>query len=118
MDISVNITTTHSGSTDDAALAVRRALDESSTHVLQRAIELVPVDTGELRSSIRVEPITDGFAITAGEGLPDARARFQEYGFHHYITQQFIQNAFLRPALEENRTVIIAAIARALINSA
>jgi hypothetical protein len=95
--------------------AIRDVFKEFGDLVLTRAEELVPVDTGDLYRSLRVEVHADGFTIYAGEGLPDDRARFQEEGFHHVLTGQFIVNPYIRPAIEQYREQIIANLAGAAI---
>jgi len=80
----------------------------------KRAQQLVPVDTGDLKASMKVAVTENGFTLEAGAGLPDKRAEYQEYGFHHYQTGQFIQNPYLRPAIEEIRADLIRDIAIAI----
>jgi len=59
-----------------------------------------PVDTGALRSSIRTD--------RAGQGVWRVEdgveyGIYQELGFHHHGSGQFIQNAFMVPACEAIR---------------
>jgi hypothetical protein len=70
--------------------------------IAETARGLAPVDTGGLAASIKVVLGSYTAKIQAGEGLPDARAIYQEIGFHHYISGAFIQNAYLRPAVERH----------------
>jgi hypothetical protein len=79
------------------------------------ARELAPVDTGGLVASIKA--VLQGWAvkISAGEGLPDGRAVFQEMGFHHWISGAFIINSYLRPAVEQNIAAFFQAVKAALV---
>jgi HK97 gp10 family phage protein len=97
--------------------AMRAVLQEYADRVEERAKELAPVDTGELRDSISVHVTDTGFVIEAGGGLPDERAKFQEFGFHHYQTGQFIQNAFLRPAVEEFARDLVTDLVAAIVGA-
>ena len=60
----------------------------------------VPVDTGLLFSDINT--VQDGLVGAYGVGKDAYYGGFQEKGFRHYITGEFIQNPYLLPALEEN----------------
>jgi len=100
-----------------ATAAVRDVLYEYAQLIEDRAKAWAPVETGELRDSIYVEVIDGGVRIHAGEGLPDGRAKFQEYGFHHYQTGKWIQNPYARPAMESYKRQFREALKRALVSS-
>jgi hypothetical protein len=94
--------------------AVERVLEVYAMKVMDRARALAPVETGELRDSIDVHVANGGFILSAGYGLPDGRARFQEYGFHHYQTGNFIINPYARPAFESYKREFRAALRNAI----
>jgi hypothetical protein len=99
----------------DTAIANIAHLDETlgryADLMVARAKQLAPVATGQLRDSIGAEIADHSITLTAGNGLPDTRASFMEYGFHHAGTGQFIQHPFLRPAFEAYRAALIEAVA-------
>ena len=119
MAISGSITTTVTGGN---TLARRAAKAQALAAIVARyanliaevARSLAPVDTGALAASIRVTLSGYTARISAGEGLPDGRAVFQELGFHHWISGAFIQNAYLRPAVERHLSAFFAEIRAAL----
>jgi hypothetical protein len=90
----------------------RAGLARLADHVLSRAAEiplaigvdaeaLAPVRTGELKLSIRVDEIGRGiWRISAGTGLPDGRAVFQELG-----TSKMPAQPYLRPAAYQLRAL-------------
>jgi hypothetical protein len=59
---------------------------------------LAPVDTGALRNSIKDE--YPGMPILARINVWQYYGLFQELGFHHWRSGEFIQNPFLVPAVE------------------
>lgn len=62
---------------------------------------LAPVRTGALKLSIHVSEIGRGiWRISAGTGLPDGRAVFQELG-----TSKMRAQPYLRPALYQQRAL-------------
>jgi len=81
-------------------------------HVLERASAiplaigidaeaLAPVDTGALELSVSVDEIGRGiWRISAGTGLPDGRAVFQELG-----TSKMRAQPYLRPAAYQQRAL-------------
>ena len=66
--------------------------------VASEARALAPYKTGALKSSIQEE--YPGGNILARINVFQEYGIYQELGFHHWITGQFIQNAFLTPAVE------------------
>ena len=58
-----------------------------------------PIDTGALRNSIATE--FPGGNVLARIQTDIHYGKYQELGFHHYISGQFIQNPFLVPAVEQ-----------------
>jgi hypothetical protein len=81
-------------------------------HVLERASAiplaigidaetLAPVRTGALKISINVSEIGRGiWRISAGEGLPDGRAVYQEMG-----TSKMRAQPYLRPSVYQQRVM-------------
>lgn len=88
-----------------------RRMEEIINKYADIAVELakgyVRVDTGATRDSIRKEvgifAKTLRVRIRAGEGLPDERARANEYG-----TWKMSAQPFIRPALEQIRAPLLA----------
>ena len=78
--------------------AKQGALTGAALVVEGAAKVLSPIDTGNLRSSITHEILTDEARV----GLNTEYAPYQEYGFRHWKSGKFIQNPFLRPALDRN----------------
>jgi hypothetical protein len=65
------------------------------------AERLAPVDTGALKLSVDVREIGRGiWRISAGTGLPDGRAVYQELGTRYMRAQPYI-----RPALYRQRAL-------------
>jgi hypothetical protein len=93
---------------------VERVLADYALRIAQRASALAPVDTGDLAESITGDAIPNGIAIDAGAGLPDGRAKFQEYGFVHYQTGLFVIHPYVRPAIEEHRDALRTALRDAI----
>lgn len=62
--------------------ATARGVARAAGYVADLARQLAPVDEGDLRDSIQVEPTGPDLkmAVTAGRGLPDPRAILNEYG--------------------------------------
>jgi len=90
------------------------------------AEHFAPVDEGYMRSKIRLVISAKRLAWQlgynqadfSGQGLADYYL-FQELGFRHWITGQFIQNAHLRPAFELERPRYLREVAQALrVNAA
>ena len=75
--------------------AAARGVARAAGYVADLAQQLAPVDTGALRASIRVEPSEPALrmTVTAGRGLPDARAVFQEYGTSRQPAQPYLTPA-------------------------
>lgn len=92
-----------------AAAEVGTAAD----HVVATAQTLVRVDTGELRDSIAAHH-TPG-AHTATVETDKEYAAPQEYGFHHWISHQFVPGQpYLTPAAAQEAAPLNARIAAAL----
>lgn len=95
-------------------------------NVWDTAIDLCPVDTGELQRSLRIEvgKVTRdyfSYAVAAGVGFSDGirgagrpsagaggskiayYAVYQELGFNHYRSGKFIINPYLRPAFNKHK---------------
>lgn len=94
-----------------------RALRAMAKPIVQRARELVPVDTGILKKSIttkmgRVKGGQRTIEIGFKKGRPGGaswRAHFVEYGTAHSPAQPF-----MRPALDEQSHVALAEMGRVL----
>ena len=82
---------------------VERIVAKYALLIERDAKGLAPVDTGALRDSIT--HVLEGMAarVIAGEGLPDARAIFNEFG-----TSRMAAQPFMVPALEMHRAAFIA----------
>lgn len=118
MSVSISVATTVSTAGLDRMIAgfaaIPHIVAEFAEKVAASARANAPEETGELKATIRAVLDLMAAKIVAGEGLPDGRALFQEMGFHHYKSGQFIQNAYLLPALEEHRAALVAAIQAAI----
>lgn len=58
-----------------------QALETISQKILKKAKELAPLDTGDLRASGVVKKDGDkAYQVRFGDGLPDGRAVYQEFG--------------------------------------
>jgi hypothetical protein len=93
------------------AAALNAALDDAVAQAAQDALvvrnRLVPVDTGALKASgqvVRVGPAR--YRLVEGTGLPDARARYTEYGTATQAAQPH-----MTPAAEQARAGLPKAIA-------
>lgn len=82
---------------------INAVIDKYAALIVARAKELSPVDTGALRASVTAHLTTLAAEITAGEGLPDARAVYMEYG-----TRYIRARSYLRPAVEQYRAAFLA----------
>lgn len=80
-----------------AQLAALPAAGAGAAAVLARAKALAPEETGRLKGAIQVKE-EDGEVLVGLEGVP--YAKFQEYGFHHVGSGEFIIHSFLRPAAD------------------
>jgi hypothetical protein len=65
-----------------------------------------PVDTGLLKSSIELQ--YPGGDVLARIQTNIEYGKYQELGFHHYISGKFIQNPFLVPAIEMNTGIFFS----------
>jgi hypothetical protein len=87
---------------DGMARLAEHVLERASAIPLAIGIDaeaLAPVDTGALKLSISVAEIGRGiWRISAGTGLPDGRAVFQELG-----TSKMRAQPYLRPAAYQQR---------------
>ena len=87
---------------------ITRQMEPRAQRILKSAAEQVegiaktevPIDTGALRNSIsneQVAPLTWWVSDGVEYGI------YQELGFRHFGSGQFIQNAFMVPAVERVR---------------
>ena len=72
-----------------------RGVERAAGFVADLAQQLAPVDTGDLRASVQVEPGDSDTqrVVTAGRGLPDIRAVAQEFGTVTAPAQPFMAPA-------------------------
>lgn len=94
-------------------LAIQVALDASALEVQNRAKELAPYRTGNLRRSItrRFVPTSGGFAAAVGTNV--VYAAIHEFGGmtgrgHHTHIKPFNNQGYFRPAIDEKRVTIEA----------
>lgn len=87
---------------DGLARLADHVLERASAVPLAIAVDAeagAPVRTGELKLSVRVAEIGRGiWRISAGTGLPDGRAVFQERG-----TSKMRAQPYIRPAVYQQR---------------
>ena len=85
------------------ALLKKNAINEaqrSAEECAQIARSLVPVDTGALKSSIRVERDEElGWSVVVGDGDDTTYGHFVEYGTVHQAAQPY-----MTPASEQTRS--------------
>lgn len=77
------------------ARAAAEGVARAGGYIVDLARQLSPVDTGALRASIRLEPEQPALEmrVSAGKGLPDARAVFQEFGTVNQPPQPYLTPA-------------------------
>lgn len=76
--------------------AIDAGATQAATHVNELAAQLAPQDSGALSASGEITQTGSGsYSVSFGNGLPDARAVFQEYGTVNQSAQPY-----LTPALE------------------
>ena len=102
-----------------AEAANDKILDEAGATIEERAKQLAPVRTGALKDSITTKRDGDDEYVGT-EGIE--YARFQEFGFIHVGSGQFIINPFLRPAAEgaapeilNTSSILLGAAIRAVV---
>jgi HK97 gp10 family phage protein len=83
---------------------------ETAQQVKDTRDTLTPVDTGGLLNSGRVVQVATGhYQVREGDGLPDARASYTEYG-----TDKAPAQPHMTPAAEQHRADLSKNIARHL----
>ncbi len=89
------------------------------------AVRYAPVDEGYMRSRIRIVISARRLAYQLGYDEADFIGKglafyplFQELGFRHWLSGEFIQNAHLRPAFELEAPRYLREVAQALRTSA
>lgn len=113
---------------------MRRALRAGALPILQRAKQLAPVKSGDLRDSLEI--IDDGDSVAIGSKLP--YAAIQEFGGRIFITNkmraflhavldihprastQYVNipaQPYIRPAFEERRNAGLTRIAASLLKN-
>jgi len=88
--------------------AIGKGLAAAKGPLLAETNRRTPVDSGALRASERVTSDDTSLTITAGEGLPDARALYVHQGTKHMSPRPY-----LRDAVEAQTPAIVDAIVRA-----
>ena len=89
---------------------IDEALQRGAEIIFGNAYSMCPIKTGLLRDSIRIEhPNILEYLIIAGNASA-YYAIFQEYGFRHFATGNFIINPFMRPAVEISKNDILEEI--------
>jgi HK97 gp10 family phage protein len=113
MSLSIGVTTTvDTGGIDEliAKYALIPALIEKYADMAVALIrQYARVDTGEMRDSAKRVLEAWAAEISVGEGLPDARAIFNEYGSVHMAAQPMV-----RPAMEQIAAPFFAELAALL----
>jgi hypothetical protein len=90
--------------------ALDQGAEETAEQVKQTRDPLTPVDSGDLLASGRVVQVAQGFwQFREGDGLPDARSSYTEYGTAKQAAQPHVT-----PAAEQNRAGFAANVARHL----
>lgn len=90
--------------------AADRGVKKTADQVLEDRNDRVHEESGDLKASGRVVPIAPmHYEVREGEGLPDARAAFEEYG-----TDTRGPHLHLTPAAEDNRSELPKNIKREL----
>ena len=101
-----------------AQRAIRALVGETAAKEHQRAFDLCPKRTGRMAEQLRVEFSEGGYAYELGWHASDFPGAFyplyQELGFRHAHTGQFIQNPCLFPARDEIRPEFRRALAERL----
>jgi HK97 gp10 family phage protein len=77
--------------------------------IAEAAKRYAPVKTGALRDSIVAHLNGLTAEITAGEGLPDARAVYMEYGTAHIVPRYYF-----RPAVEQYALAFIIEVEKVM----
>jgi len=101
-----------------ASRAADRALRAGAKPIVQRAKELVPVDTGDLRDSITVQierqrGASEKRVALVGFTKPTSRrAHLTEYGTAHSPAKRF-----MRPALDEQHSSAFGEMGRVLADA-
>lgn len=89
-------------------VAIRAALVMSAQKIAQDAKDRVPVETGRLRDAIHVELTEEGVEVVAGD-----HDVFYGHMIEHGTTHS-PPHPFLVPALEENKSEVIASVEAAI----
>ena len=99
--------------------ALAEALKEIAEKIRDDAKDLVPVDTGSLRKSIRVEKEGElqVSVIAGGGGVINPRTgREVDYaGYVEFGTSRMSPQPYMQPALEKNRDEILKIVKRKIL---
>ena len=99
--------------------ALEEALEEIAEKIRDDAKDLVPVDTGSLRKSIRVEKEGElQVSVIAGDGgvINPRTGREVDYaGFVEFGTSRMSPQPYMQPALEKNRDELLNIVKRKIL---
>lgn len=83
-----------------------RVLKKTAEDALSLAQQLAPYKTGKLRNSGRVEEVSEETVLV---GFTAKHAPFQEFGFRHYQSGEFIEGQpYMAPTWEEVPEMFLA----------
>ena len=94
---------------------IRRALRVGAKTIADRARELAPVESGDLRASVKVRAMKRsrryiGAQVIIGMGLEGGRATFTEFG-----TRRLRASRFTRRAVEERRDQVLSMVSAQIL---
>jgi HK97 gp10 family phage protein len=98
--------------------ALDRGVGAAAQRVKAERDRLVPVDTGELKASGKVERVDEAqYVVSEGEGIGDARAAYTEYGTSRQAAQPHMTPA-ARAGAQAMPGLVAAEIAQAVKGAA
>jgi HK97 gp10 family phage protein len=98
--------------------ALDRGVGATAQRVKEERDRLVPVDTGKLKASGKVEKTGEAeYVVSEGEGIPDARAAYTEYGTSRQAAQPHMTPA-ARAGAQAMPGLVAAEIAQAVKEAA
>lgn len=107
MPVTVRVTKNDLGKMSAAAKrGIAKGFAQVRPTVLAESKRRTPVDSGGLRDSQTAESDDSSLTLTAGAGLPDARAFFVHQG-----TRRMAARPYLRDAIESSVPAIVNALA-------
>lgn len=93
---------------------IEAVITEFAQRIYDTAYPRIPERTGDDKASLKIIRERLSAIISLGEGIDPPYPVFQELGFHHYESGQFIQNAALIPAFNEHKAAFIDAVRAAV----